>query len=456
MRRLLKAPSLNRKSSFAIGAIGVAGLAVVASGGMAVASYSGFSSQDQILACWQNSQTSNLRLVDHFPCHADETPVSWNKQGVKGATGAAGLAGLAGKDGVAGAAGRDGAPGGTGATGATGAQGPTGLAGAIGKDGADAFTVAVANGFEGNVTQWLASLKGAVGTPGATILTSPSCQQPAVFVLSKISFDNLIGPLVDGSPTLNTSCPPALVGRVGDFYFDTATTTIYGPKTSEGWGPGVLLKGADGTNGSNGTNGNNGANGSDGAPGQSAYDLAKAAAGGDSFPSQAEWLASLKGPKGDAGTPGTTISGTCPAGQYVSGIAAGQVACTVLPTGVPVAPITPGTAPAVSMTFQSDGTNCTPTLHVTHGPPNLAVATNLADAQINYGDTRVLLTILNGLTPDANGNVDMQLPSLAFPLDKVATYQWSASLSWPVPAGSQTGPVAQLLNQTIGTCPAAA
>jgi hypothetical protein len=38
----------------------------------------------------------------------------------------------------------------------------------------------------------------------------------------------------------------------GDFYIDTSSSTLYGPKTASGWGTGVSLKGNNGTNGTNG------------------------------------------------------------------------------------------------------------------------------------------------------------------------------------------------------------
>ena len=65
-----------------------------------------------------------------------------------------------------------------------------------------------------------------------------------------------------GNAILNgTTAPPAdTLGAVGDFYLDTATETLYGPKTSIGWpSTGTSLVGAQGSAGVNGTNGTNGA-----------------------------------------------------------------------------------------------------------------------------------------------------------------------------------------------------
>ena len=50
-----------------------------------------------------------------------------------------------------------------------------------------------------------------------------------------------------------TGAPAPSIGAIGDFYIDLAAGMLYGPKTVSGWGAGVSLKGANGTNGSNGT-----------------------------------------------------------------------------------------------------------------------------------------------------------------------------------------------------------
>lgn len=59
-----------------------------------------------------------------------------------------------------------------------------------------------------------------------------------------------------------TVVPAATLGKVGDFYFRTTTSDLYGPKTAAGWGKATNIKGEDGTNGKNGTNGTNGKDGS--------------------------------------------------------------------------------------------------------------------------------------------------------------------------------------------------
>ena len=64
-----------------------------------------------------------------------------------------------------------------------------------------------------------------------------------------------------------TTAPGASVGNVGDFYMDLATSTLYGPKTSSGWGSGFSLKGDTGATGAQGDSGANGATGTTGATG---------------------------------------------------------------------------------------------------------------------------------------------------------------------------------------------
>jgi hypothetical protein len=40
-----------------------------------------------------------------------------------------------------------------------------------------------------------------------------------------------------------TTDPASSVGNVGDFYLNMTTDSLFGPKTSSGWGAGILLKG---------------------------------------------------------------------------------------------------------------------------------------------------------------------------------------------------------------------
>ena len=117
----------------------------------------------------------------------------------------------------------------TGATGAAGPQGERGLTGALGATGATG--PAGANGTNG--------ANGTAGTNGANGL--------------------------DGKTVLNgTSNPATSQGVIGDFYINTATSTLFGPKASGGWPTGVSLVGPTGVTGIQGIQGIQGATGAAG------------------------------------------------------------------------------------------------------------------------------------------------------------------------------------------------
>jgi len=87
--------------------------------------------------------------------------------------------------------------------------------------------------------------------------------------------------------------PTSKIGINGDFYIDTISMNIYGPKTKNLWPKPVSLRGpsgVDGKSGNDGRDGNNGASvsGAEGARGPK----------GDIGPQ------GLKGDKGDKGDPG--------------------------------------------------------------------------------------------------------------------------------------------------------
>jgi hypothetical protein len=72
----------------------------------------------------------------------------------------------------------------------------------------------------------------------------------------------------NGNTILNGVLPPAsFIGVAGDFYIDTVTNTIYGPKVGNVWGAGTSIKGANGANGATGPAGSTGAAGSAGPTG---------------------------------------------------------------------------------------------------------------------------------------------------------------------------------------------
>ena len=117
-------------------------------------------------------------------------------QGETGATGATGATGKRGKQGVQGDTGAQGAKGDTGAQGAKGDAGPQG-------DKGD-------TGAQGDTGQ-----KGETGAAGTAVLSGSAVPDPAL-------------------------------GQSGDFYIDTTTYSIYGPKTGSGWGTPTCLIGPAG------------------------------------------------------------------------------------------------------------------------------------------------------------------------------------------------------------------
>ncbi|MET4080935.1 hypothetical protein ABIB40_000880 [Pedobacter sp. UYP30] len=51
-----------------------------------------------------------------------------------------------------------------------------------------------------------------------------------------------------------TTVPATAIGKVGDYYLNKTTSLLYGPKAAAGWGTGLSLKGATGAKGSAGSN----------------------------------------------------------------------------------------------------------------------------------------------------------------------------------------------------------
>jgi hypothetical protein len=133
--------------------------------------------------------------------------------------------GLQGEIGPAGPAGETGPAGPTGATGATGAQGPQGIQGPEGPQGPQG-------------PQGIQGVQGPEGPQGPQGPAGPAGEDGT---------DGLAGS--DGRTILSGSGAPTTQGEDGDFYLDTATSTLYGPKNVT-WPAGVSLvgpAGADGT-----------------------------------------------------------------------------------------------------------------------------------------------------------------------------------------------------------------
>ena len=207
--------------------------------------------------------------------------------------------GAQGPQGIQGLTGATGAQGPIGLTGPQGATGPQGVAGTNGTNGTDgkntlvkttteaagvncatggtkvevgldansngvldasevnaALTKYICNGAVGATgTQGIQGLTGATGAQGPIGLTGPQGATGPQGVAGTNG--------TNGNTVLNgTIAPTAAIGVNGDFYINTTTKTIFGPKAAGVWpATGTVLVGPAGTNGTNGINGNTVLNG---------------------------------------------------------------------------------------------------------------------------------------------------------------------------------------------------
>ena len=166
----------------------------------------------------------------------------------KGATGPAGPQGSSGLQGTAGA---QGAPGPAGSQIFEGDVVPASALGNVGDYYINEQTDFLygpktlsgwGNGVSLQGTAGAAGIPGAPGTPGA-----PGSAGAAGAAGSQI----LSG----------TTTPAPATGNAGDYYFDDLTDSLYGPKTSAGWGTAVTLRGAAGADGAAGAAGQTGPQG---------------------------------------------------------------------------------------------------------------------------------------------------------------------------------------------------
>lgn len=220
--------------------------------------------------------------------------------GATGATGATGLAGptgtgatgATGSDGATGVTGATGVAGDTGATGVQGATGATGIIGATGVTGATGIAGATgATGATGNT-----GVTGPTGTAGATGNTGSAGAAGPTGVTGSTGVSVLNG-------TVN---PTTAVGSAGDFYINTSTNVLFGPKTSVWPGTGVSLVGPAGTTGATGitgTTGTTGSVGNTGATGPTGTGVAGAT--GATGPTGTVGTTGATGPTGAANISGT-------------------------------------------------------------------------------------------------------------------------------------------------------
>jgi hypothetical protein len=107
--------------------------------------------------------------------------------------------------------------------------------------GDSAYDIAVAGGFVGTEAEWLQTLVGPQGDAGTNGVNGTNG--------------------IDGRTILSGTVDPTTEGVDGDFYINTTANTIFGPKTAGAWGTGVSLVGSQGEQGTAGVNGTNGIDG---------------------------------------------------------------------------------------------------------------------------------------------------------------------------------------------------
>lgn len=223
-----------------------------------------------------------LAAVSNSNSTPDTDPTKWALLASQGATGPQGPTGLTGPAGPAGAQGPAGANGATGpagpqgpagSTGPTGATGPAGPQGPAGNDGAVGPT-----GPQGPIgLTGPAGPQGATGPQGPIGLTGPAGQTGQTGPAGSAGIQGPIGPQgaagsngvagVDGKTILNGTSNPTNQGVNGDFYINTSTNTLFGPKANGSWPTGVSLVGPQGPAGVQGATGQTGQTGPAGATG---------------------------------------------------------------------------------------------------------------------------------------------------------------------------------------------
>lgn len=146
--------------------------------------------------------------------------------GSQGDTGATGQTGATGKQGKQGPQGSTGARGEKGDTGSQGAKGDTGSQGPRGEQGPQ--------GNQGDI--------GPQGDQGTQGEQGPQGDQGSVGPQGDKGDTGAAGTAV----LSGSSIPDPALGQLGDFYIDTTTYSIYGPKTGSGWGTPTCLIGPAG------------------------------------------------------------------------------------------------------------------------------------------------------------------------------------------------------------------
>ena len=225
-----------------------------------------------------------------------------------------GVQGPKGEQGIQGVQGEQGAQGIQGEIGPQGPQGEVGPQGEKGADGKSAYEIAVANGFVGSESDWLASLKGESLNPESYYSKAEVDQKIADAAageevdLSGYAKADALNDKADKNDVYSVAAADAKFATIKTVEEKLAeVSTIKGDKGDQGevgpQGPQGEqgIQGIQGEQGVQGPQGEAGKDGKDGASGKSAYEIAVANGfvGGEEA-----WLESLKGEKGVDGKDG--------------------------------------------------------------------------------------------------------------------------------------------------------
>ena len=207
--------------------------------------------------------TTELLSVPYALYAANGTP---GPQGERGAIGATGPQGPVGPTGATGATGTPGAAGVDGRTVLNGTSNPTSTTGTNG----DFYINTSANTIFGPKANgaWPlgVSMVGPQGSTGATGPAGPTGTAGASGTTGLTGAAGAAGE--DGRTVLNgTSNPTSSTGANGDFYINTSTNTLFGPKGSGVWPSGISLVGPQGATGPQGLQGLQGIQGAQGPAG---------------------------------------------------------------------------------------------------------------------------------------------------------------------------------------------
>ena len=182
--------------------------------------------------------------------------------------------------------------------------------------------------YKSNSTTWIltGNIKGPQGNAGATGATGPAGAAGATGPAGATGAAGAAGPQGPtgavgpaGTSMLNgVTNPTANTGNNGDFYINTVTNQLFGPKANGVWPNGVSLIGATGPAGATGATGPQGPAGPTGATGLTGATGPAGAAGpqGPAGPTGATGLTGVTGPAGAAGPQGPAgpTGATGPAG----------------------------------------------------------------------------------------------------------------------------------------------